>query len=144
MIITGKYYFIPEVFVVLGMLAAEHIKRLDQFDDFVICPIPLHPSRRRWRGFNQSEFIASAFEHSLNLPAIDLLKRNKNTKTQKDLSAQARQTNMHNAFVATQEVPEKVILIDDVSTTGQTFLEASKTLKAAGARTVACISLAKD
>ncbi|HEX3095880.1 MAG TPA: phosphoribosyltransferase family protein [Patescibacteria group bacterium] len=147
MIITGKYFFVSETFVVLGMLAAEFIKSRHgaaTFENFVVTPLPLHASRRRWRGFNQSELIASAFENCFNIPAIDLLKRNKNTKTQKDLDSKARQANMRNAFSATQEIPEKVILVDDVCTTGQTLMEAAKVLKLNGAKQVICITIAKD
>lgn len=147
MIITGKYFFVSETFALLGLLAAEQIKSsygTATFNDFVICPLPLHASRKRWRGFNQAEILASAFEHCLNLPAIDLLTRKKNTKTQKDLNATQRKLNMANAFVPKQEIPEKVILIDDVCTTGQTLIEATKVLKQYGAQTVICITVAKD
>ena len=147
MIITGKYLFVSETFAVLGLLAAEYIKAnlaIDEFKDYIICPLPLHTSRRRWRGFNQTEILAHAFEHSFNIPTIDLLARQKNTKTQKELNASQRKTNMSNAFIATQEIPEKVILIDDVCTTGQTLLEATKELKQNGARVVVCITVAKD
>lgn len=147
MIITGKYYFVSETFAVLGTMAAEAIKTqygASTFKDFVLCPLPLHPSKKRWRGFNQAELIASAFEYGLGIPALDLLVRTKNTKTQKDLDAHARKTNMTNAFAPAQEVPDKVIIVDDVCTTGRTFLEATKALKQAGAREVICISIAKD
>lgn len=147
MIITGKYYFVSETFVILGMMAAEQIKNsygISHFKDFVICPLPLHTAKKRWRGFNQSELIASAFEHSLHIPRVDLLTRKKNTKTQKDLNSEQRKINMRNAFTTTQEIPEKVILIDDVCTTGQTLMEASKILKQNGAKQVICITLAKD
>lgn len=147
MIITGKYLFVSETFAVLGLLAVEQIKNsydITAFNDFIICPIPLSPSRKRWRGFNQAEILASAFEHSFNIPAIDLLARKKNTKTQKDLNAAQRKINMTDAFVVQRDIPEKVILIDDVCTTGQTLIEAAKILKQNGARTVVCITVAKD
>ena len=147
MIITGKYLFVSETFAVLGLLAAKHIRtnnKVDDFKDFIICPLPLHPTRRRWRGFNQAEILANAFEYTFNIPSVDLLARRKNTKTQKELNAAQRQTNMTNAFIATQEIPAKVILIDDVCTTGQTLLEATKVLKQNGARVVVCITVAKD
>lgn len=147
MIIMGKYYFVSEVFALLGIMAAESIKNsngFSTFSDYIICPLPLHPSKRRWRGFNQSDIIASAFEHSFNIPAIPLLNRQKRTRTQKDLNAKERKSNMTNAFVPTQEIPQKIILIDDVCTTGQTLIEATKTLKQNGAQKVICITIAKD
>lgn len=152
MIITGKYYFVSEVFAVLGLLAAEQIKRqcgLESIKDFVICPLPLHLTKQRWRGFNQADLIAGAFEHVLQIPAMHLLLRIKNTKTQKDLDSEARKINIANAFrvlpvATTNGLPEKVILVDDVCTTGQTLLEATKALKHAGVKIVWCISIAKD
>lgn len=147
MIITGKYMFVSETFVILGMLAAEQIKNsfgFSHFQDYVICPLPLHPSKKRWRGFNQADLIANAFENCFQIPALDLLIRTKKTKTQKDLDAKQRKTNMANAFAPAQVIPEKVILVDDVCTTGQTIIEATKVLKENGAKQVICITLAKD
>lgn len=158
MIITGKYYFVPEVFAVLGALASEHIffdaiykreskpEEYSALKDFVVCAIPLHARRLRWRGFNQSEIAAKVMAQGLNLPYYPLLQRSKNTQTQKNLDAKSRQTNLANAFKANQipNFPRKVILVDDVSTTGQTFLEATRVLKQAGAGQVWCVSIAKD
>lgn len=151
MIITGKYYFIPEAFAVLGALAADRLFALPhdnspppELSGFYICAIPLHPTKQRWRGFNQSEIIARTIAQGLHLQYLPILQRTKNTRTQKDLHAIARQTNMQNAFACPTPAPEKIILIDDVSTTGQTFLSASAALKQAGAQTVWCLSIAKD
>lgn len=151
MIITGKYYFIPEIFAVLAALVCHNLL-LEGFDeeitDFVICPIPLHSKRHRWRGFNQSEIISNIFSQAFQIPTKHLLIRQKQTKTQKDLDASARKQNMDSAFIISQHygknLPKNVILIDDVSTTGQTLLEATRVLKLAGAKTVWCLSLAKD
>lgn len=147
MIITGKYFFVSESFALLGIMSAEQIKNNCKdvnFQDFVVCPLPLHPSRKRWRGFNQADLIANAFEYVFGIPKIDLLARTKNTKTQKDLNSKARKTNMNNAFATTQHIPENIILVDDVCTTGQTLMEATKVLKQSGAKVVICITIAKD
>jgi competence protein ComFC len=154
MIIAGKYYFVSETFVILGMMAAEQIKQqltradIAALQNFILCPLPLHPAKKRWRGFNQAELIAGAFENRYKIPVMDLLIRTKNTKVQKDLDAGARQKNMANAFVVPSkllgELPDKVIVVDDVCTTGQTFREATKALKLAGVKEVWCMSIAKD
>lgn len=158
MIITGKYYFVPEVFAVLGALAAEHLffealyareakpQYHAQLKDFVVCAIPLHARRLRWRGFNQSKIAAKVIAQGLSLPYFPLLQRQKNTQTQKNLDAKNRQTNLANAFkpITMPNFPKKILLIDDVATTGQTFLEATRALKQAGAEQVWCISIAKD
>jgi competence protein ComFC len=154
MIIYGKYFFIPEIFTVLGKLAAQRLLETNPqlrhlaADGFVLCPIPLHSQRKKWRGFNQAEVAAVAIGNILKLPTRNLLVRCKNTKTQKDLSASQRKSNMAGAFACPEALlgplPENILLIDDVSTTGQTFLSACATLKAAGAKKVVCMSLAKD
>lgn len=146
MIITGKYYFIPEVFAILGAMTADCLMQqyFDDVSEFVICAIPLHAQRLKWRGFNQSEIAARIVAQGFNTPYSNLLKRVKNTKTQKDLNAQARKLNMHRAFTCPKQVPAKIILVDDVATTGQTFLEAAAILKQSGAKTVWCLSIAKD
>jgi competence protein ComFC len=150
MLITGKYYFIPELFAILGALTAHTILERDidfpqeDFAEFIVCSIPLHSQRQRWRGFNQSEIAGKIIAQAFNLPYVNLLTRTKKTKTQKDLDHTARKTNMQNAFACNYQPPKKVIVIDDVTTTGQTFLEAAKVLKQNGAQTVWCISIAKD
>ena len=152
MIITGKYYFIPEVYAVLGALAAERLYLSGATipslpPNCVVTSIPLHPSRLKWRGFNQSEVAAKTISVGLSIPYFPLLSRIKKTKTQKDLNAQDRKTNMLNAFESHRIDPGSrltVLLVDDVATTGQTFLDASRALKQAGAAEVWCISIAKD
>lgn len=150
MIITGKYHFIPELFAILGALTAHIILQhhinfpAEDLDGFMVCAIPLHKQRLRWRGFNQTEVAGKIMAQAFDLPYARLLVRNKKTKTQKDLSSEDRKTNMTQAFAPQYQIPKKVLLIDDVTTTGQTFLEAAKTLKENGAETVWCISIAKD
>jgi ComF family protein len=151
MIITGKYYFIPEIFAVLTALVSHNLLLKgfeEEITNFVICPIPLHSKRHRWRGFNQSEIISNIFSQAFHIPTKYLLVRQIQTKTQKDLDAATREQNMKNAFIVSQpynkNLPKNILLVDDVTTTGQTFLEATRALKLAGARTVWCISLAKD
>lgn len=150
MIITGKYYFIPEIFAVLGALSAHivlqnHIDVPEEdFKDFVICPIPLHTQRLKWRGFNQSIVTGKIIAQAFNIPIANILIRSKKTKTQKDLTSVARSKNMNNAFACQYQPPRKVILIDDVTTTGSTFLDAARALKEEGAEIVWCISIAKD
>ncbi len=151
MIITGKYYFIPEVFAVLGAMCADSLflsaRPQENLSGFIICPIPLHPTRERWRGFNQSGIAASMIAKGLNLPYASLLIRLKKTQTQKDLDADERRTNMDGAFQVSplhRVRGYKILLIDDVTTTGQTFLDATRALKSAGAEEVWCVSIAKD
>ena len=151
MIITGKYYFIPEVFAILGAITAHYLlsnNSKEDFENFVVCAIPLHTQRQRWRGFNQSEIAGKIIAQALGIPYVNLLTRPKATKTQKNLTAQDRKINMANAFAVPKQfinkLPKRIILIDDVTTTGQTFKEAVQVLKQNKVKTVWCISLAKD
>ena len=100
-----------------------------------VVPVPLHPSRRRERGFNQAEDLAS----HIGLPVVRALKRTRHTATQTALPAAERQANVAGAFVARPcELirASAVLLIDDVRTTGATLEACAKALRDAGAREV--------
>lgn len=118
---------------------------LDSFD--VIVPVPLHIKRLRERGFNQSLILARALgeKHELNVD-FSSLKRCKMTFTQTGLHKKEREMNIAGAFVANSPGKfreKKLILVDDVYTTGATINECAKTLVQAGASQVAVITLAR-
>lgn len=102
-----------------------------------IIPIPLHPQRRRERGFNQAAEIAAHFQRALSIP-LDLksLTRPISTKAQSSLDFNERRKNIRNAFVYDGPAYEHVILFDDVITTGTTIREATRILKKAGIKKV--------
>lgn len=148
LIISGKYSFIKAIYQTLGTLLAESpiFVHLDSHNA-VLCPIPLHSNRLRWRGFNQSEVIAQELSSAWNTPVLLLLQRTKQTKTQKDLSQEARTENMQEVFAyasLNNTLPHTVILIDDVCTTGSTLLSAAKVLKQNAVQKVICLTLARD
>ncbi len=105
-----------------------------------IVPVPLHWTRLRERGFNQSEQIADEVGRRLDLPVLaHALKRVKKTLDQTGLSAQARIENMKGAFKirnADAVAGKRILLIDDVTTTGATLNEAAGELRRAGCRNV--------
>ena len=117
---------------------------IEQFDFMV--PIPLHPTRKRERGYNQSFLLASQLSRIFNINLnINLLIKTKNTKNQSLLSKKERWTNITGAFKikSPNEVNNKsILLIDDLLTTGATSSEAAKALKSAGAKTVGVFTLA--
>lgn len=117
-----------------------------QFDALV--PVPMHPVRKRSRGYNQSERLAQVLARELGLPLpANLLVRSRSTQPQVGLSGQSRQTNLHGAFVVPRptEVSDKtLLLIDDVTTTGATLNECAAALRASGARAVYALTLAAD
>jgi len=114
----------------------------------VLVPIPLHPSRRRWRGFNQAELLGKMITANLDLPfAPDLLIRKKKTQPQFKLGKKSRQQNLKNAFVVSDSkfliLNFCFLLFDDVFSSGATLNEAAKTLKRAGAKQVWGLTLAR-
>lgn len=114
----------------------------------VLIPIPLHPSRRRKRGFNQAELLALWLSKKSRIP-VDrhLLLRTKHTHTQKELSGQERLANLKDAFsIRKGAIPYKnIILVDDIYTTGSTIDAAARILKENGAHKVyfLCICVGK-
>lgn len=113
--------------------------------DFIV-PVPLHRARYRERGFNQSEILAKGVSEVANIPlARRILKRKKNTRDQTYLNAQQRAENVRDAFSISQpEIVEnkKVILVDDVTTTGATLNECARMLQDSGAKSIFAATLA--
>jgi ComF family protein len=112
----------------------------------VVCAVPLHESRLEQRGFNQSALIAEVVADSIGRPLRPLLERTRPTLPQVDLPAQSRAANVRGAFEARlQEVIEdkRVLLIDDLYTTGATLAECARVLRRAGAAEVRAFTLAR-
>lgn len=110
-----------------------------------LVPIPLHPAREYARGYNQALEIASALSCRLELPVQrGLLYRHAKRKPQQTLPAARRATNIRGVFDAAGSDLEgaRVLLVDDIVTSGETAMEASRVLEAAGHRVVGVIALA--
>lgn len=104
-----------------------------------IIPVPLHKSRKRARGFNQAELLAEELGRIMGIPVNKkAVFRIRNTKPQKSLDDRQRQKNLKDAFGVSREwsVKEKVLLIDDIYTTGNTIHRISAVLKTAGVQKV--------
>ena len=111
-----------------------------------IVPVPLHPTRLRERGFNQALLLARAFFPKDRRVAQDLLIRSRVTAPQTSFNGAARRTNLKNAFAVVkpqQLAGKKILLIDDVFTTGTTVNECARVLKKAGASEVMVLTLAR-
>jgi len=108
-----------------------------------VVPVPLHPSRKRHRGFNQANDLA----RHLGLPVIAALRRVRATPTQTGLPASQRHRNMRDAFATTRTggalTGAVAVLVDDVSTTGATLEACARTLKEAGVREVRALTAAR-
>ena len=112
----------------------------------IVAPVPLHPSRERDRGYNQSELLAREVSRSTGIPMdAELLARSRNTPPQVTMtSPEERRRNVVGAFECVGDVAGKrVLLIDDVVTSGATVAECSAQLRNAGAAGVWVLSLAR-
>ena len=112
-----------------------------------VVPVPLHPSKLRARGFNQSERIARVLSERRSWPLDTMgLFRARKTRTQTDLHATERRQNVQGIFDTKTPLyfdGKSVLLIDDVLTTGSTVSECARVLRNAGARRVAALALAR-
>jgi ComF family protein len=103
--------------------------------DYIV-PIPLHWTRFAYRGFNQAEEIARIIAHKSGKPMVNLLKRSVRTVQQSTLSSSGRSANVKNAFIFSSDSSrhfsyfylKRVLLVDDLMTTGSTLAEATRLL----------------
>lgn len=113
----------------------------------IIIPVPLHRSRLRSRGFNQSILLGKMFSSRLSLPMLaDGLIRTRQTEPQIDLSAEERRHNVKGAFAVKKAESisgKRILLLDDVMTTGSTVTECAQVLKKAGAVSVTVVTIAR-
>lgn len=104
-----------------------------------ILPVPLHPSRKRKRGFNQAEILARELSELTKIPVCtDVLYRIKRTSPQKTLGPGERKANLKGAFAvpASWKPLKNVLLVDDIYTTGSTVERCAAVLKKAGVENV--------
>ena len=112
----------------------------------VVVPVPLHPARQRERGFNQATLLAQLLSAHAAIPCRPLLKRIRYTTTQIALDRSERMENLHNAFRLRKNADVRglrMLLIDDVLTTGSTLSECARVLKRAGAKSVHAATAAR-
>lgn len=148
LIVIGKYKFIPEIYNLLSRISWPLLSDCAPLTPgSAITFIPLHGARQRWRGFNQAELLAGNWARQTRIPLRQLLARKKSGQVQKNLNRAARLSNTKDIFsplAAGRSMPGEVWLVDDVVTTGATLLAATQTLKAAGARRVWCLTIARE
>src|SRR6476620_472410 len=112
----------------------------------VIVPVPLHPARQRERGFNQAGLLGKLLSAQTSIPAKPMLERIRYTTTQTALDRSERMENLHNAFRLRKNADVRdlrVLLVDDVLTTGSTLNECARILKRAGAFSVHAATAAR-
>lgn len=123
----------------------EEVKK-DQGRGWVVVPVPLHPQRQRWRGFNQSAELGKLLASKLGLEYQEVLQRIKYTKPQVALKSWERKQNIKGAFDINSKFEfrnSNFLLVDDVWTTGSTLKECGYVLKRGGAKKVWAVTLAR-
>ena len=135
LVLSLKYYGNTYMSRYIAQVMRDKLEFEQLSADYII-PVPLHKKRMRIRGFNQAEKIASYLSKCTNIPIIDCVKRNRNTKRLYALNKFQREKELKNAFevkVDSEEIiGKRIILVDDIFTTGTTVNEISKKLKIYG------------
>ena len=131
---------------IYGDMLAEWVDR-DEYDCDIITWVPLSRKRKRSRGYDQAKLIADAFARRTGIPCRGLLKKIKNTAPQSGTdSREARRTNIADAYMplCPEEISgSRILLMDDIVTTGATLSECAKVLTWAGAKDVRALTLAR-
>jgi len=143
-ILEAKFGGVSALLPPLGRVAASVVPAGWGID--VVVPVPLHPSRARRRGFNQAEVIARAAGEVLVRPVESrMLRRARSTSAQAQLDATRRAVNVEGAFAVLQPGAasgRRVLLVDDVTTTGATLESAARALRSDGAGAVYALAVA--
>lgn len=140
----SKQFAALKILIDLGIAHAKACGK--EYKDMLVVPIPISAERYKSRGFNQALIIAKKFANAYNLPlSSTILLRIKTTEYQFTKKRAERYKSLEGAFSirSHQVIGKKVILIDDLTTSGATLLEAAKVLYAAGALEVHCFTLCK-
>lgn len=125
------------------------IKYINKYD-YIIC-VPIHKKRKKSRGYNQSELIIKdVCKNNKNIKIENnILIKIKNVKPQSSLDKKARVTNIKNAYILNMKNKEKILdkkilIFDDIYTTGSTANECARVLKTYGAKKVGILTIARD
>lgn len=144
--------FVKELAKPLSSLIIDHFQLLENpppfFEGgFILVPVPLEKRKLKWRGFNQAEEIAKELSKFLNSEILnEVLIKIKETPSQVELSEEERRENIKDVFFVKNREKirqRKILLIDDIYTTGSTMEEAAKILKTAGAKEIIGIVIAR-
>ncbi len=113
------------------------LKNQPDLKNAVLCPVPLHWTRKFSRGFNQAKVLMDVLESRCHSPVMNLIKRTRPTGYQMKRNREERLSALEDAFRFKSKIrPARVILVDDLSTTGATLDECAKALKKAGVERV--------
>ncbi len=140
-----KYRFIEDLHIPFGKILTQRLLSSSLPIADIIVPVPLHPRRLRWRGFNQSKLLAEHISRNI-APGLEIsvaeniLQRRRYTPPQMKVKKYSeRKANLQDAFAIGSPEPIKgksILLVDDISTTGATLFECARILKENGAKKV--------
>lgn len=147
-ILLLKYQGVKGLIPPLGKMLLEYCeKKIDFFSFDLIIPVPLFRSKKREREFNQAETFARIISKHYSLPISNgNLLRIRDTRKMSSLNPEERRKNVKNAFIVREKEKirnKRILLTDDICTTGATVDECSKVLIAVGAKEVTVLTLAK-
>ncbi len=129
----------------LGHLLSEKMQSEQSWSDYQIVPVPLHAKKRKSRGFNQAEEIAKGLQKGFTIPVRNNLlirSRNESSQTAKDKWERSRILKESITINHTGQIPKRVLLVDDVITTGSTIAACANLLFEAGTKNLSVASLA--
>ena len=142
--------FIKELAKSLSCLIINHFQLLNNkpvLSDFILIPVPLDKKRLKWRGFNQAEEVGKELYKFFNIPLIsDCLIKIKQNLPQIELSGKQREENTKGVFLVKRKeliIGKKIVLVDDIYTTGSTMQECARVLKSAGAKEIIGMVIAR-
>ncbi len=142
--------FLKDLAKTLSSLIITHFQLLNNkpnFADFILVPVPLEKRKLRKRGFNQAEELAKELSRTWGIPLLnDVLIKIKETLPQVELAAEAREENVKGVFLiknGEKIAGQKILLVDDVYTTGSTMEECARLLKEAGVKQVWGVAIAR-
>lgn len=150
LLISYKFHYKPYLYKTLAKIIVNSKKNCNFLKSYdIIIPVPISKKRMNERGYNQSELIARQLVNDIKQLKLEnkCLIKQKDTKPQSALNQKERQENVKQVYFVqnTEKIKgKKIILIDDIYTTGSTVTECSKMLKQAGASKVGVITIAKD
>lgn len=146
---TYKYEFVYDLRYILSTFLADALKRGGFDEKYILTYVPLHPKKENWRGFNQSKLLAEEVSKITGLEIMgNILRRKKNNPRQIELKRSERFANVKDIFSVNEEIVDKIsgkkiILVDDIVTTGATLNECARVLKENGAKQVWGLVLGK-
>lgn len=146
-----KYCNEPEIAEIFGAEMAEFMGRTsfhkhgNRGSEYILVPVPVSLQKLKLRGYNQALLLSEAVSRHSGIPVWDALKRIKDTECQHRLTKMQRNENIHGAFSASFDYNiynRKIILVDDIFTTGSTASECARVLKEAGCRELIVLTAA--